>query len=243
LLLKTSLNQKGKLQVLALSGIALNYAHSLERNTAFYKSKELSTFFPSLHVGLEVKERYLNRVSIDFGWQIGLANILKDEVVIYTGLKTGDGIQRYAVESKGSHVRAGICFYFNAPSIKKPVPIVALPPSIPPIGKTIDIALESGPFQLSIVDDQTIDDDSVKIMQDGQVVIEAIGLQKNEQCFELQLDSTLGETEIRIIALNDGRIKPNTMRVIIKQYGKEVNNAFIRTETTHSVQILLRTSK
>jgi len=243
ILLKTSLNQKGKLQVIALSGLVFNYAHSLEKNTTFYKSKELSHYYPTLHLGMEFRERHFNRVSIDIGWQMGFSDILQDEVEIYTGIKTGNGIQRYEVESKGSHVRAGIRFYFNAPSIKKALPKVVLPQGIPPIGKSIDIALKSGPFELCIMDDQTLDDDSVKIMQDDKVLVEAIGLLKSEQCFELQLDSTSGATEIRIIALNDGRIKPNTMRVIIRQNGKEVTNEFIRTETTHSIQLVLKTTK
>ena len=240
LLLKTSLNGQGKLQFLGITGFALNYAHSVGKTTVFYESKSISTFFPTLHLGLEIRERYFNRLSLDLGWQAGFSNILQDEVVLYSGLNTGSNVQRFQVESRGSHLRAGLHFYFNSPGGKKALPVSPGVLPIPPVGKTIQVSLQSGPFELCIVDDQTIDDDSVKVLHDKQVLVEAMRLTKSEQCYTLNLDSTAEESEILIIALNDGRIKPNTMRIVIRQNGKEVENAFIRTETTRSVQLLIR---
>lgn len=214
--------------ITVFGGVSLNIPTSSSAGTPFYRTKAFSPIYPLAVLGVEW-ERRLKRgsgIAINLGYNLGFFNIINDEIDYFFKYKStgqsGRGISK--VMTNGTHFNAGVRFYYQKSKPKaskiKTHEQVGISYSKRQIEKMNLITVDTNIIKVCLWDDQRIDGDSISIEYKDSVVIENISLIKSKKCIELKLEKNQPNYLI-IHAVNEGRIKPNTIKVSIKDTKEE----------------------
>jgi hypothetical protein len=193
-----------------------------------YETKSYSPIYPLLNLGADIEYRFknLNSILLGISYNQGFINIIKDR--INYDIKFNDsqklGYGSSSVFSNGSHWLFGVKYTRTFSPNKKPATnkpsIVKIPYSKREISMPTIIFVDSSIIKVCVFDEQTIDGDSVSIEYKDSVVIRDIRLDKNKNCINLKIEANQPNYLV-IHALNEGRIKPNTVSLIIDDGIKE----------------------
>jgi hypothetical protein len=202
------------------AGLHFNYTTSTSVSRNRYIVKNPKSFYPLLSFGCNFSYRAFNNLSIYTGIQYrqGFYNIIDDKFqidLIAPGVG-GIGWQYVDVISYGSHfsMYAGIKVPLSFKLSNSKNNLEKVPFFERELTDIQEIIVDTSKIKLCVSDDQTIDGDSIAIEYKGEIIEPAIALVGKELCFEIEVSKN-SPNYLVIHALNEGRIKPNTLMVKI----------------------------
>lgn len=213
-------------------GASLNYAYAPAYNTHFYKSDGVSRVFPSLDLGLRLLEQKWDRFSFNLVYQQGFYPISDDQVQLLSSWYMHKPPNYFQVGFKGSNLRFSLNTRVYVKAKKKPAN---------PLDRKKSHELEwdcTGNVELCVLDDGLEDGDSVAIYVGNSRLEMGIVLTKAGYCFPVVCESH--SQLITIVPLNEGRIIPNTVRVILKKDGVLLNDQILKSGKDRKIVILLK---
>lgn len=213
-----------------------------------YETKAFSPIYVLLNIGADIEYRFNNQNSVSFGisYNQGFTNIIKDRINYDVRFNDTQklGLGSSSVFSNGSHWLFGVKYARSFLPEKKKTKVPLTSPKVTYSKRAISTPTEyrvgSSLINICVVDEQTIDGDSVSIEYKDSIVMQDIRLSKSKHCIQLKVETNQPNYLI-IHALNEGRIKPNTVTVIIDD-GIETQKISIKTTllTSGAINILLK---
>lgn len=196
-----------------MGGVFLNEAFSKGEVTPFYTTRQSMLFYPSLSVGFRICSVKSKGFALDCSYQYGLSEAISDQITVLSSAAANQPVKYVSATSNGSHFRLGVSYVFSVDHSKQKRRSAThsfIPFAERSVGKVVRIKTVSDTFQVCFEDNKTADADSIRIVlnqSDEPVMLE---LQDTAQCIDFDVHSRLTNT-IDIYAINEGRIKPNTM--------------------------------
>lgn len=223
-------------QLRALGGVQVNRAQSLPRRTERYlEIANHHIWYPTLMTGFELRQRQLDMpFTFLVSYHHGFYNILQHN---YLALDYETPIP---ITSNGSHFKLGVRLLLFE-KVKEIKPIDLYKPDAydllmyRKLKEPLNIQTKDTVLRICLLDDQTIDGDSVVVEFNQRLVYKDVPLQREGFCFTLHLD--LSKDNVLIIhALNEGKIPPNTCIVLIGE-GETAQRINLKSDLTQSAVI------
>jgi hypothetical protein len=226
-------------------GLSPSIAFSKNSSWYYYKTTTTPNFFLTLDFGFELLQANNSGFAVSAFYKQGLFDMLDDKISPVTTMDpVAVSIKTYNVNSKGSCFQLQLKYYIWPQKIKvfnkkkeaeKVAPVPTPPPAPKKIIKIPDNAEvlerielpDTGKFHICIRDYLTPDGDSVSVYFNGELVVEDYELVREEKCLEIYPKK--GVNQIVIYPLNEGRIRPNTSRLIVRQSNIKMRETVLRT--------------
>lgn len=225
-------------------GFSINMPESYAQNLFEdeYLSMAYSPIYFMLTIGTELNFTLKNGngIALTATYSQGFSNIIKDyigdqRVLKDTLFNTQNGTytvtehfykNMVAVANNGSNLSLGIKYYF-LPFGKSVSPKNKKMPQLSPIdfkkriiSEASEIIVDTNYVKLCLWDDQKIDGDSVALEYKDSIIFTNVRLDTSKKCIWIKVEKNQPNYLI-IHALNEGRVKPNTVSLLIYSRGKE----------------------
>jgi|DEB19_MinimDraft_2_1074335.scaffolds.fasta_scaffold05191_2 hypothetical protein len=236
------------------AGFSINMPESYsDRNfLGNYIIKSYSPLYFMLTVGTEINYNLKNgnAIALSAIYSQGFKNIIDDIIpttlivknkwfdtannIYYDGSKDGTPIR---VASNGTNFSLGIKYYFlpfgsNKPKLDTKINFTKIDFSKRLLNKPMEIIVDTNYIKLCMWDDQRIDGDSVAIEYKDSIIYNNVRLDATKKCIWIKVEK--GQPNYLIVhALNEGRVKPNTVRLSILNKEQEMP-VLIKTDLTKS---------
>ncbi len=223
-------------------GLVGNISNSVAKS-GYYEVNNKHSFYPTLAFGLETtfknSKGYL--LAFEVMWQQGFYNILDDHITPISPLypistsssSTVSNLDNYSVQSNGSHLRLGLKFYLKSfnpnhtdKSTRIPNPLIELKKR--DLGKIEEIKVDTNIVRICVKDFQTIDGDIISVEWNDSLILDKENLTDELSCIEVNLKQGFPNYLV-VHAINEGRIKPNTVQVTIYS-GKKKKQVFVTSD-------------
>lgn len=226
------------------AGFSINMPESFSQKQMNdeYVVMAYSPIYFILSIGTEINYTLKNGngIALTATYSQGFSNIIKDYVGDQRSIKdsikdTPDGpyyrIDHYyqnkvAVVSDGSNFSLGIKYYFlpfgkSVIEKNKKTHIPTAPDfNNRIINKASEITVDTNYVKLCLWDDQRIDGDSVSLEYKDSIIFSNVRLEGTKKCIWIRVEKNQPNYLI-IHALNEGRVKPNTVSLVIYSSEKE----------------------
>lgn len=201
-----------------------------------------SPIYFMLSIGTEINYTLKNGngIALTAIYSHGFSNIIKDYVGDQRSIKdsikdTPDGpyyrIDHYyqnkvTVASNGSNFSLGIKYYFLpfGKSVVEKNKKTHIPSALDfnnrIINKASEIKVDTNYVKLCLWDDQRIDGDSVSLEYKDSIIFSNVRLDANKKCIWIKVEKNQPNYLI-VHALNEGRVKPNTVSLVIYSRNNE----------------------
>jgi hypothetical protein len=213
-----------------------------------------------LSIGTEVNYTLKNgnAIALTATFNKGFSNIIKDYISDQRALK--DSIfdtpnnnylridhyytNKVAVASNGSNFSLGIKYYFLpfGKSVIEKNKKTHIPSALDfnnrIINKASEIIVDTNYIKLCLWDDQRIDGDSVSLEYKDSIIFGNVRLDATKKCIWIRVEKNQPNYLI-VHALNEGRVKPNTVSVVIHSKDKE-HPISIKTDLVKSGNINIK---
>jgi hypothetical protein len=232
------------------AGFSLNIPETYSQKSQLYETRAYSPLYALAILGMELGYTLGNghEVSATISYNQGFVNVIDDEIsydIRYNDTqKTGWG--RSKVLSNGTYLSFGIRYCLNSFGIKpatgkkSQAGTALVPPDLRlrPVGKPADLKVDTPVVRVCVWDDQRIDGDSVSIEYKDSIIMGNIRLDRNRKC--VNITAVKGQPNYLVIhALNEGRVKPNTVQVAVFDKSGE-RSLLVRTTMQTSSAINLQ---
>ncbi|MDX5321158.1 MAG: hypothetical protein LPK45_08600 [Bacteroidota bacterium] len=215
----------------------LNYAWSLPQSNKIARIEKSPELYPTLGGGIEMA--YMGKegkLSFEMAYYHGWRNII-DHVYIGVDNQYGERIT-----ATGSHLRLSLKYNMKKFTREKrerkatpPVSVMAeeyKEPYMERIRKKPEtLEVKHQHIEFCFLDDQTVDGDSIQISWNDTLVNVVIGLDKSPLCLPMDLKS--GKNTLIVHAMNEGRIRPNTYEIRVKD-GDELKTIRMKSDLESS---------
>ncbi|TNE81078.1 MAG: hypothetical protein EP332_05120 [Bacteroidetes bacterium] len=222
-------------------GGSINYAYSQVKSNKVVDIQSSPTLYPLLGGGVEMA--YMGKdgkLSFELAYYHGWQNIL-NHTYIGVDNKLGEGIT-----SNASTLRLVMKYNFQRLSgprkrKEKSHSLVAIDPVqfwVDRIQKEPQqLEVDSDSLEFCFLDDQTVDGDSILLMWNDSIVGAPIGLDKTPACIKLGLKP--GNNRLVVHAINEGKIKPNTYEIRVKD-GAAAHQIRMKSDMQNSAVLEVR---
>jgi hypothetical protein len=223
------------------AGFSINMPESFTQTTFpnIYFVKAFSPFYLMLTIGTEINYNLKkgNGIALTAIYSQGFTNIIKDYLTdqrtikdsfwdaqngVYERLdKTWDN--KVVVASNGTNFSLGIKYYFlpfgsGTNKLNNKIDFTKIDFTTRQLNNTIDIKLDTNYIKVCVWDDQRIDGDSVALEYKDSLILNNVRLDKTPKCAWIKIEPHQSNY-LLIHALNEGRVKPNTVKLVV--YNKE----------------------
>jgi hypothetical protein len=220
-----------KIALSEILGFSLNIPVTLYDDAFPYQAKPYSPLYLLLNTGLELEYKLSNgqSMAMNLMFNPGFKNIIDDKLLyeMYDMNTWEHRTEEARVYSNGTHLSLGLRFYFHPHKEKtrdhqfKPAlidPLIMYKKRV--VTSPVNIKVDSNYVRLCVWDDQRIDGDSVTIEYKDSVLMNKVALTKEMYCITLRVERNQ-PNYIVVHAVNEGRIKPNTVQVMIIDHNGE----------------------
>lgn len=197
-----------------LGGVYLNESFSSAKTTPFYSTPNGYFFYPSLSFGFKVGSAKNKGLAFECAYQQGLSNAIEDQVMVRSAAFANQQPQQFTATSAGSHLRVGLSYSipFRQAKTTRAKSSGFVPYKERGIGRRLRIKTYSGNFRICFKDNETVDNDSIRVVFNKSTGEHILELTDTLQCLDFNVQDRLTNT-IDVYAINEGRIKPNTMEI------------------------------
>ena len=237
------------------AGFSFNMPESFTQEV-FPRSYFVASFSPiyfMLTIGTEINYTFKkgNAVALSAIYSQGFTNIIKDYLTDQRTIKdsfwdVGDSAyqrldktweNKVVVASNGTNFSLGIKYYFlpfgsTKTKIDNKIDFTKIDFSKRVLNKPTEIMVDTNYIKLCMWDDQRIDGDSVAIEYKDSIIYNNIRLDATKKCIWIKVEKEQPNYLI-VHALNEGRVKPNTVRLSIQSKEQEMP-VLIKTDLTKS---------
>lgn len=206
--------------------IATSIPEQIDRNLIIKNHRGIS---PQLYAGLElIHHSFHAPFSFEVGYSHGFTNLIKHD---YLGL---DYVTPVPIYSTGS------AWYFTLKYLVKEKKFPPRPakyaPNLGPydllayrdVKEPVRVKAMQDSVRVCVVDDQTVDGDSIAIEFNGRIIHKDIRIDREPFCFDLKMEPN-GSNTLIVHALNEGKIPPNTCVIYIYQ-GEDIKEIYIKSD-------------
>jgi hypothetical protein len=231
-------------------GFSINMPESFTQETfpRAYFVTEFSPIYFMLTIGTEINYTLKkgNAIALTANYSQGFTNIIKDYLTDRRWIKDSvwdnqNGVfirtdksydNKVIVASNGTNFSLGIKYYFLPFGSNKPKIDNKIDFSKRFLNKPLEIMVDTNYIKLCMWDDQRIDGDSVAIEYKDSIIYNNIKLNATKKCIWIKVEK--GQPNYLMVhALNEGRVKPNTVRLSIQSKELEIP-ILIKTDLTKS---------
>jgi hypothetical protein len=240
------------------AGFSINMPESFTQETfpGIYFVKAFSPIYFMLTIGAEVNYNFKkgNGIALTATYSQGFTNIIKDYISDQRAINDsiwdvsvgGDSVKiRYdksydnkvVVASNGSNFSIGIKYYFlpfgtSTNKLNNKVDFSKIDFTTRQLNSMIDMKLDTNYIKVCVWDDQRIDGDSVAMEYKDSLILNNVRLEKTPQCAWIKIEHNQSNY-LLIHALNEGRIKPNTIKLMVYNKDKTIEQT-IKTDLQKS---------
>jgi hypothetical protein len=252
---------KGGLSLKPSLGFSINMPESFSQKqfNDTYESMAYSPIYFMLTFGAELNYTFKkgNGIAISAIYSQGFTNVIKDYVGDQRRTKDTVGFEngnyviidnyyknKVSLASNGTNFSLGIKYYF-LPFGKevqerknKSINIVAVDFSKRLLNKTTDVLVDTNYVKVCVWDDQRIDGDSIAIEYKDSIIFNNVRLDATKKCIWIKVEKNQPNYLI-VHALNEGRVKPNTVSLVVYGREKEIPIS-IKTDLSKSGNVNIR---
>jgi len=240
------------------AGFSINMPESFTQETIprAYFVTEFSPIYLMLTIGTEINYTFKkgNAIALTAIYSQGFTNIIKDYLTDQRSINDsiwdvsvgGDSVKvrfdksyvnKVVVASNGTNFSLGIKYYFlpfgsTKTKIDNKIDFTKIDFSKRVLNKPMEIMVDTNYLKLCLWDDQRIDGDSVAIEYKDSIIYNNIRLDATKKCIWIKVEKEQPNYLI-VHALNEGRVKPNTVRLSIQSKEQEMP-VLIKTDLTKS---------
>jgi len=228
-------------------GFSINMPESFSQRLMndYYVTTSFSPIYLMLTIGTEINYTFKkgNAIALTAIYSQGFTNIIKDYLTDFRSINDsiwdvsvgGDSVKvrfdksyvnKVVVASNGTNFSLGIKYYFlpfgsNEPKLDNKINFTKIDFSKRVLNKPTEIMVDTNYVKLCMWDDQRIDGDSVAIEYKDSIIYNNVRLDATKKCIWIKVEK--GQPNYLIVhALNEGRVKPNTVRLTLQSKGNEV---------------------
>jgi len=240
------------------AGFSINMPESFTQVIfpGIYFVKAFSPIYLMLTIGAEINYNFKkgNAIALTAIYSQGFTNIINDYLPdrraindsIWDVSVGGDSVKvridksydnKVVVASNGSNFSVGIKYYFlpfgsNANKLNNKIDFSKVDFTTRQLNSTIDMKLDTNYIKVCVWDDQRIDGDSVTVEYKDSLILNNVRLEKTPQCAWIKIEPNQSNY-LLIHALNEGRIKPNTIKLMVYNKNKTIEQT-IKTDLQKS---------
>lgn len=252
---------KGGLSLKPSLGFSINMPESYSQKNYIdtYESRAFSPIYFMLTFGAELNYTFKkgNEIAISAIYSQGFTNVIKDYVGDQRRTKDTVGIEngkwliidnyysnKVSVASNGTNFSLGIKYYFLpfGKEVKQRKNTTINPETMDfskrLLNKTTDVLVDTNYVKLCVWDDQRIDGDSIAIEYKDSIIFNNVRLDATKKCIWIKVERNQPNYLI-VHALNEGRVKPNTVSLVVYGREKEIPIS-IKTDLSKSGNINIR---
>ncbi len=220
-------------------GFSINTPESFSQGE-WYDSYFVTSFSPiyfMLTIGTEINYNLKkgNAIALTAIYSQGFTNIIKDFIRDERTVNDKSYVNNVAVASNGTNLSLGIKYYFlpfGSTKTDNKIDFTKIDFSKRVLNKPTEIMVDTNYIKLCMWDDQRIDGDSVAIEYKDSIIYNNVRLDATKKCIWIKVEK--GQPNYLIVhALNEGRVKPNTVRLTLQSKEQEIP-ILIKTDLTKS---------
>lgn len=217
-----------------MMGVAFNYAYAPEFRNLFYQGSPISKGFITTDFGLRLEIGSL--ISFNLIYQQGYFPVVNDEVHLLSSNYLNRGTEHFLVKSNVSNVRLSVA-----------VNLVKLPfrkEDSSPLKRKASHVLSwdcTDSLRIILLDDDLEDGDSVAVFLDDKIIHSGLLLDKTGYSLVIPCD-TINHT-LHIVPLNEGRISPNTVRVLLYSRGVLMQDEVLKSNPKSQIILQIHPRK
>lgn len=240
------------------AGFSINMPESFTQEIfpGIYFVKAFSPIYFMLTIGAEINYNFKkgNAIALTATYSQGFTNIINDYLPDQRAINDsiwdvsvgGDSVKvrqdksydnKVVVASNGTNFSVGIKYYFlpfssNANKLNNKIDFSKIDFTKRQLNSTIDMKLDTNYIKVCVWDDQRIDGDSVAVEYKDSLILNNVRLEKTPQCAWIKIEPNQSNF-LLIHALNEGRIKPNTIKLMVYNKDKTIEQT-IKTDLQKS---------
>lgn len=215
-------------------GLSVNKLIYQKQKNIFYESNQQKKIFFTLDVGIGL---WLTKSFKAYAiYNQSFTPIATDKITLYSPTAYGHKPANFIGTNTGSSFHTGLSYRFNtAKSSVKPFKNSNKKQSKYNSRYTV---VDTSVIEVCFYDKSNNDGDIVDFYVNGHLLKSNIVTDSTQSCFTIYINQK--ETELRIVAVNDGEIPPNTASVLIKSKSHVFENFRYSLDNKHTLKIYLK---
>lgn len=215
-------------------GLSVNKLIYQKQKNIFYESNQQKKLFFTIDVGIGLW--LTNSFKAYAIYNQSFTPIAKDKITLNSPTAYGHKPANFTGTNTGSSFHTGLSYRFNtAKSDGKPVKLRNKKQSKYNSRYTV---VDTSVIEVCFYDKSNNDGDIVDFYVNGHLLKSNIVTDSTQSCFTIYINQK--ETELRIVAVNDGDIPPNTASVLIKSKSHVFENFRYSLDNKHTLKIYLK---